>query len=349
MGTCSSSTAAGPRRFFVYTGVTSVPRDALESIAIPSTVISIGQWQFIDCVSLREIVLNKGLRRIGSGAFTRCSSLESIRIPSTVISIGDREFNDHDCDGYTFYDCSSLREVVLNEGIQTIGVGAFSGCSSLESITIPSTVMSIGAYAFSRCSSLREVVLNERIQTIKDYTFCGCSSLERIRIPSTVISIGDSAFFGCSSLREVVLTKGIQTIKSEAFEGCSSLETFQFAEISKRYAAIRDIITVKCREELENKINAIPGMTMADSEISISLVTIQNWGTSRGPLLDILGLISFHEWEATIIVELALWKVNIDKIMGGDGDAVDRDVCSVEFPGPAMDAVLQFLSRNRPT
>ena len=139
-----------------------------------------------------------------------------------------------------------------------------------------------------------------------------------------------------------MLNERIQTIGKLAFSGCSSLETFQFADISKRYTAIRDIITVERQEEIENKINAISGMTDAEGNISISLVQIQNWGTSRGLLLKILEMISNHEWEATIIAELSLWIVNIDQ-MGGIDDNVNRDVRRVEFPGPAMDAMLEFL------
>jgi len=166
--------------------------------------------------------------------------------------------------------------------------------------------------------------------------------LESISFPSTAISIGTRAFRGCSNLRVVVLNERIQTIGKLAFSGCSSLETFQFADISKRYTAIRDIITVERQEEIENKINAISGMTDAEGNISISLVQIQNWGTSRGLLLKILEMISNHEWEATIIAELSLWIVNIDQ-MGGIDDNVNRDVRRVEFPGPAMDAMLEFL------
>ena len=177
---------------------------------------------------------------------------------------------------------------------------------------------------------------------IGNSAFYGCSSLESITIPSTVISIGGETFRGCISLTEVVLNDAIETIAQNAFDGCSSLENFQFADISKRYTAIRDIITVERQEEIENKINAISGMTDAEGNISISLVQIQNWGTSRGLLLKILELISYHEWEATIIAELSLWTVNIEQ-MGGIDDNVNRDVRRVEFPGPAMDAVLEFL------
>eukprot|EP01083_Nonionella_stella_P157233 510308_1 len=247
------------------------------------------------------------------------------------------------------YCSKSLREVVLNEGIQTIGDHAFYVCSFLESILFPSTVISIGRHVFNY-SSLREVVLNEGIQTIGDHAFYGCWSLKKITFPSTVISIGSQAFYGCSSLREVVLNEGIQTIGEHAFGCCSSLESFQFADLSDHFFAIRDIITVERWEEVENRINVIPGMTMSEGGIVTSRVTIQNWDTSRGLLFDVLELISLaidELKEATTIVELALWKTKIDEMRRGS-DVINHQLCRVEFPGPAKDAVMQFLSRNRP-
>eukprot|EP01083_Nonionella_stella_P157232 510307_1 len=249
------------------------------------------------------------------------------------------------------YCSKSLREVVLNEGIQTIGDHAFYVCSFLESILFPSTVISIGRHVFNY-SSLREVVLNEGIQTIGDHAFYGCWSLKKITFPSTVISIGHSAFKGCRRLREVVLNEGIQTIGRGAFWNCYSLERFQFADLSGRFFAIRDTITAVDRGVIENKVNAIYGMAMTEDKISISHETIKTWDTIKGPLIHnvrlIYYLISYHELrEATTIVELALWKA---KISNTDGSNAARELCRVEgeFPGPAKDAVLQFLSYNGP-
>ena len=85
-----------------------------------------------------------------------------------------------------FEGCTELREVVLNDGLQTSGAGAFNGCKSLERITIPSTVTDIGERAFRECTKLREIVLNEGLVKIGVHTFLRCESLERISIPSTV-------------------------------------------------------------------------------------------------------------------------------------------------------------------
>ncbi|MEG2450817.1 MAG: leucine-rich repeat protein, partial [Clostridia bacterium] len=82
----------------------------------------------------------------------------------------------------------------------SIGDAAFSGCSSLTSVTIPSSVTSIGNAAFSGCSSLTSFTIPSSVTSIGNSAFSGCSSLTSVTIPSGVTSIGDDAFYGCSSL-----------------------------------------------------------------------------------------------------------------------------------------------------
>ena len=97
---------------------------SLQRITIPSTVTKISYSAFSSCTNLRDVVLNNGLKEIGSNAFHSCSSLQFINIPSTVKTITPRAFE----------DCSNLQEVVLNEGLETIEEFAFEGCESLTSI-----------------------------------------------------------------------------------------------------------------------------------------------------------------------------------------------------------------------
>ena len=93
--------------------------------------------------------------------------------------------------------------LVFDDTITSIGKEAFSGCSSLASITIPDGVTSIGHYAFDGCSSLESVTIPNGVTSIKTYAFEGCSSLVSITIPDSVTSIGEWVFYKCSSLAEV--------------------------------------------------------------------------------------------------------------------------------------------------
>jgi hypothetical protein len=118
-----------------------------------------------------------------------------------------------------------LREIVLNEGLQKIGQDAFWRCSSLESITFPSTVTEIGRGAFMECRNLQEAGLHEGLQKIGDSSFGICSSLQSITLPSILTEIDKAAFWNCNSLRGVVFNNGLQKITQGVFADCISLQS----------------------------------------------------------------------------------------------------------------------------
>ncbi len=76
--------------------------------------------------------------------------------------------------------------------------GAFAGCTSLTSVTIPESVTSIDAGAFYGCSSLASITIPNSVTSIGAEAFAGCYSLASITIPESVTEIGRSAFKGCT-------------------------------------------------------------------------------------------------------------------------------------------------------
>ena len=115
---------------------------------------------------------------------------------------------------------------MFNEGLTKIGIRAFSNCSSLECISLPSTVTEIAKRAFSVCKSLNNVVLNEGLQKIGRNAFYRCYLLQSITIPSTITEIESHAFAQCRNMEEVVLNDGLQKIGEEdAFGVCIALKS----------------------------------------------------------------------------------------------------------------------------
>ena len=152
---------------------------------------------------------------IGDYAFyEKGKTLTAISIPSTVTEIGE--------DAFCF---SSLESVTLPNGLISIGVEAFEYCRALQAIDIPQSVSTIGESCFASCSQLTSVTLHQgNLTQIADDVFTG-SGITSIVIPSGVTSIGSSAFSGCHSLQSVTLPNGLTTIGSSAFSYCEVLES----------------------------------------------------------------------------------------------------------------------------
>ena len=104
-----------------------------------------------------------------------------------------------------------------------LGDYVFYGCSGLTSMTIPSSVTSIGYEAFWGCSGLTSLTIPSGVTSIGKSAFLGCSGLTSLTIPSSVTSISDRAFYGCSGLTSIyACLEKIPTLGSNVFTGCDA-------------------------------------------------------------------------------------------------------------------------------
>ena len=148
------------------------------------------------------------------------------------------------------------KEYVVREGTEVICDGAFSGCKSLQSITIPNSVTKIGDGAFSGCnicfficnstyfqnddvclfnkdktaivSRIKDCInyiIPNSVTSIGDGAFYNCESLQSITIPNSVTKIGNRAFSGCGSLQSITIPNSVTKIGDGAFYWCNSLQS----------------------------------------------------------------------------------------------------------------------------
>ena len=100
----------------------------------------------------------------------------------------------------------SIKSVVIEDGVTSIGGDAFKGCTGLTSITIPDSVTSIGEEAFRGCTGLTSITIPDSVTSIGGSAFSSCTGLKSVTIPDSVTSIGSYAFDNCTGLKGVYIT-----------------------------------------------------------------------------------------------------------------------------------------------
>ncbi len=132
----------------------------------------------------------------------------------TLTISGTGDMYDYDCSiissdyfyGTPWYrNCESIKKVIIESGVTSIGDDAFYWCTSLTSVIIPGSVTSIGDEAFYWCTSLTSVTIPDSVTSIEEFAFSACISLTSVTIPDSVTSIGFAPFFYCISLIEIIV------------------------------------------------------------------------------------------------------------------------------------------------
>ncbi len=106
---------------------------------------------------------------------------------------------------------------------------AFKGNTSIENVTIPSSVTKIGDSAFEGCTSLKTINVPEGVTTISNNAFKDCTSLTTISLPSTLRIIQEKAFANCYNLENFNLPSSVTTIFEYAFENCAKIKELEFS------------------------------------------------------------------------------------------------------------------------
>ena len=285
----------------------------ITSVDIPSNVAVIESYAFTGCNKMTAVTLREGLAELRDHAFWNGPILNSIYIPSTVTKMDYAAFaacnikNVHISDvrkyceiafdtsstghnfneGCTLYvnnepatklvipegtqrighfafsSCTNIKEVEIPSTVTYIGTEAFRGCSGLTAIDIPGSVKTIYKSSFEKCTSLASVTLNEGITNIGNGggdTFLDCISLVSVKVPSTVTSLSTATFDGCSSLQEAILLCNIKKLPQSTFHNCSSLTNVSLSNtITEFGTAVFEGCTSLVDIQLPSKLKTIGG------------------------------------------------------------------------------------------
>ena len=244
--------------------VTSISPNAfncwdLTGVTIPATVTSIGSWAFEACYGLAFVTFFGNAPILGDGVFygvpeTCVVTVQpgttgwGVEIPGTWQGM-TIQYAPDDSEDFTIEDGVLVSyngaggDVIIPDGVTSIGNSAFEYCGGLTSVTIPGSVTSIGKYAFSQCDDLIDATILGGVTSIGEWAFLLCTNMTSVTIPDSVTSIGDGAFYGCPGLAdadgfvvirnvlyyycggggEITIPDGVTCIGAGAFYGCTGL------------------------------------------------------------------------------------------------------------------------------
>ena len=221
----------------------------LTSLTIMEGVEKIGKSAFFYCRSLSSVEFPNSITYIGDGAFDSCTRLSSVTLSNRLSYVGKDAFggnymavNISDlaswCSinfgeggnplsrlGHLLLNGEEIKDLVIPNGVTSIGNRAFQNLTGLNSVDIPSSVTSIGISAFMGCSGLTTLAIPNSVTSIGDGSFSGCVGLTSLVIPNSVTSIGSAAFSYCKGLTSLTISDGVNTINSRAFYGCTGLNS----------------------------------------------------------------------------------------------------------------------------
>ena len=223
----------------------------LESVSL-SSVKSIGYEAFSFCTKLTSITIPESVESIGSEAFYYCNKLETINILSSGTRVGSDAFKKCEQLRYGYANFASyeslcslqfeggdglanplsmakklyiggeaVTEVVIPDGITTIGRQTFFNAKNITSVSIPASVTNIGDEAFRGCSSLTTITGANGLQNIGYKAFNECK-FAQFEVPTSVTSISNNAFDNCQSLSAIYIPANVTTMGSDVFLACNS-------------------------------------------------------------------------------------------------------------------------------
>lgn len=332
----------------IENGVTSIGAysffncNSIETVEIPDSVSVIGKSAFIgntrNLVAINVAENNPNYRSIDGVLFNKDGTV-LIRYPigktSSTYTIPS---NTLEIDTGAFASSHYLEEVIIPDGLNTIGDTAFSNATALKEITIPKGVTGIGYLALSGCYSLNKIEVDtentrfssedgvlfskdkkELIQypigtknsfyaipngvtTVEDSAFDSCESLSNVTIPDSVVSINMSAFSFCTLLTEVHAGNSIKIIEKDAFSYCNSLQDVFYNGTEAQWKAIDISEGNSALTEATIHYDSSQGAGEQESEFIDSGTCGENltWTFSKEGVLTISGIGEMDNWDQSL-------------------------------------------------
>ncbi len=289
--------------------------ESLKIIEFPDNLQNINGNALLGCSSLEEIKFGKNIASLPNGVLSDCNSLKKLTIPFIGSNNASTSYLGYlfGASSYSlnsdyvpetletlnltnldvvfpnsFYNCSYIKEIVINDGIVSVGNSAFENCSSIKSIKIPDTVELMGKDCLKGCSSLESIEIpfvgKDTNQTeFSEDTLFGYIFGYYYYENSYLVTIGNLPYYFPQNLKNVSINRG--NIFQQAFYLCKFIET---VSIEKECEIIGDKAFYGCS-------------SMTSIELPSGLLTIGEWtfmGCSSLVEIDIPNTVNYIGWRA---------------------------------------------------
>lgn len=209
-----------------------------------------GQPWYSMASSIKSVVVEDGVTRIGSQSFRQLTNMTNISIADSVTSYGTSAFlgstalssitisaNVTTINAYAFNECTGLKSAYFEGTLEQWcninfgGTGSnpcfvgnatlYIGGETVVNAVIPETVTTLNNHVFTNCKTLASVTMHNGIKSIGSRAFYGCSNLSNIVMSNSVTAIGNYAFYNCSALANITIPDGVTSIKEYTFSGAA--------------------------------------------------------------------------------------------------------------------------------
>ena len=248
---------SGIKSVVIKQGVTTIGKHMFEycksitSVSIPSSVIQIGEYAFAHCESLKKLTLPDSVTNMDVHAFDHCISLESVTISNGLTKLNGDVF------GY----CNSLKSVSILKNVSTIVWSAFEQCANLASISVAadnSSFSSVDGVLYDKdktkvviCPPAKtSVTLPSSLKTIGYHSFGYCTKLAEIKIPESVTALEDLCFCHCEALKTLTIPKNVTVYDEGCTFRCDNLTAINFDKDNTKYTSVDGVVYNKAKTTL---------------------------------------------------------------------------------------------------
>ena len=222
---------------------------------------------------------------------------------------------------------TSIKSIVVEEGVTSLGQQTFNGCSAVTTISLPKSLTKIVNQVFQGCSKLTEITFAEgmKLASISTDSFKNCTSLTSITLPDgCATTIGKSVFNTCTALTSVTFGNKTASVHKTAFTGCTALKEVIFRNPETTISCDAslfptDVVIVGLASSTAQAYADSNGLEFRELALCGDNIT---WSLSTDGVLTLTGTGAMYDYSSSNRAPWYAQAANIKSILIGEGITV---------------------------